>query len=55
MAHVLQGRADPGQPQVGFSSAVCTTSRRIFVDYAALVSEWLAENPLVTAGRQQLR
>jgi hypothetical protein len=27
----------------------------IFVDYAALVSEWLAENPLVNAGRQQHR
>jgi hypothetical protein len=27
----------------------------IFVDYAALVSAWLAENPLVNAGRQQHR
>jgi hypothetical protein len=27
------------------------TNALIFVDYAALVSEWLAENPLVNAGR----
>jgi len=27
----------------------------IFVDYAALVSEWFAENRLMKAGRQQQR
>jgi hypothetical protein len=27
----------------------------IFVDYAALVSEWLAENPLVTADNPRRR
>jgi hypothetical protein len=26
------------------------TNGLIFIDYAALVSEWLAENPLVNAG-----
>ena len=29
------------------------TNSLIFVDYAALVSEWLAEHPLVNTGRQQ--
>jgi hypothetical protein len=31
------------------------TSSLIFVDYAALVSEWLAENPLTNADRRQRR